>query len=334
MTNVILTGIKPTGQPHLGNYLGAIKPALEMAMNHQDDKKYFFIADYHALTTLKDARLMAQYRQTIAATWLSFFNGQKNCYFYFQSDIPEIFELYWILSCFCPKGMLNRAHAYKGLVAKNTENEHDPDRNINHGLYSYPVLMAADICLFHANKVPVGADQKQHVEIAGEIVKHINKQVTNKIPKPEPLIDINADIIIGTDGQKMSKNYNNTIPLFTPENELKKCVAKIQTDSIPLGSPLNADTCNVFKLASYIASDKDLFQLKENYDSGTIGYGHAKQQLTELFLTYFSDARRQYQQLMAQPQQIKQQMNQSTVAIRDIAKSNLFAIKQALGIEH
>lgn len=252
-SNIILTGIKPTGDPHLGNYLGAILPALNMARQSSREKKYFFIADYHALTTFKNKKELLDYRHKVAATWLSFFEEIDHCYFYFQSQIPEIFELYWILSCFCPKGLLNRAHAYKALVAKNNDQGYDPDRHINHGVFSYPVLMAADIILFHANKIPIGPDQKQHVEIAIEIVKNLNKSLDQKIPIPEPIIDTNNNVVIGIDGQKMSKNYNNTLPLFADEKELKKRIGKIQTDSTPLGLPINPDKCNIFKLFSYVS---------------------------------------------------------------------------------
>tara|TARA_A100001015_G_scaffold320552_1_gene447341 strand:- start:815 stop:1813 length:999 start_codon:yes stop_codon:yes gene_type:complete len=331
MANIILTGIKPTGDPHLGNYLGAIKPALAMAHNNPNDQKYFFIADYHALTTLKDPTLMAEYRAIIAATWLSFFTDQSNCSFYFQSEIPEIFELYWILSCFCPKGLLNRAHAYKAVVANNVENGHDPDRQINQGVFSYPVLMAADILLFHANQVPVGADQKQHVEIAGEIVNHVNKFLSNPIPKPEPLIDQTVETIVGIDGQKMSKNYNNTIPLFADSAAIKKTIGRIQTDATPMGDPLNPDACNVFKLMSYLASPSELESLRSDYQTGAIGYGHAKQRLHESYMHYFNDVRLRYDALMVDKNQLHQRISAASAPIQKVAAERLLSIKQSLG---
>ncbi len=331
MSHIILTGIKPTGEPHLGNYLGAIKPALKMAKENPNAQKYFFIADYHALTTLKDPKLMRDYRHIIAATWLSFFENEPGCDFYFQSDISEIFELYWILSCCCPKGLLNRAHAYKALVNQNIEHNHDPDKQINQGLFSYPVLMAADILLFNANKVPVGADQKQHVEIAGEIVNFINRFLADPISKPEPLIDKSVEIIIGIDGQKMSKNYNNTIPIFSEDKVIKKLIGKIQTDSTPLGTPLNPESCNIFKLISYLASSNQIAEIEDEYKQGKIGYGHAKKYLYELHIDYFKKANEQYQFYLNKPIELEKKLENSTIKVKNTAKSNLLKIKEAFG---
>tara|TARA_Y100001935_G_scaffold251715_1_gene254270 strand:+ start:8966 stop:9973 length:1008 start_codon:yes stop_codon:yes gene_type:complete len=331
-SNIILTGIKPTGDPHLGNYLGAILPALDMARQNANEKKYFFIADYHALTTVKNKQELLEYRHKIAATWLSFFEGIDHCYFYFQSQIPEIFELYWILSCFCPKGLLNRAHAYKALVAKNIDQGYDPDRHINHGVFSYPVLMAADILLFHANKIPIGPDQKQHVEIAIEIVKNLNKIMDKKIPLPEPIIDTSNNLVIGIDGQKMSKNYNNTLPIFSDEKELKKRIGKIQTDSTPLGEPLNPDNCNIFKLFSYIASTDEIANLKQEYQSGTIGYGHAKKYLLSAYKSYFESKKNKYDAYMANKASLEHALNTSSKSVKEIANAHLKDIKMAIGI--
>ena len=328
---IFLTGIKPTGEPHLGNFLGAIKPALDLAKNNPDAKKYFFIADYHALTTIKDQQTMQDYRYNVAATWLAFFEGIKNCYFYFQSQVPEIFELYWILSCFCPKGLLNRAHAYKALVAKNTDSNQDQDKHINQGLFSYPVLMAADILLFHSTHIPIGADQKQHVEIAIEIVKSLNHSLDNKIPIPTPVIDESNDIIIGIDGQKMSKNYNNTLPIFAEEKALKKRIGKIQTDSTPLGTPLNWQSCNVFKLFSYVTSLNQQDDLKALYSSGEIGYGHAKNHLLDAYQDYFSHEKQQFSELIANSNKVDERLMMDYKFISTQAKVNLNAIKTALG---
>ncbi len=331
-SKIILTGIKPTGETHLGNYLGAIKPALELAKKYPNEKKFFFIADYHALTTIKDPLKMRDFRYNIAATWLSFFKGIDNCFFYFQSDIPQIFELYWILSCFCPKGLLNRAHAYKSLTAKNIENKYDQDRQINQGLFSYPVLMAADILLFHATKIPIGPDQKQHVEIAIEIVKSLNQMLPDKIPIPEPIINQETPIIIGTDGQKMSKNYNNTIPLFGSEKELKKRIGKIKTDSTPLGSPLNSKDCNVFKLFSYISNSEEQTKLKEKYHSGQIGYGNAKNELLEKYGASFKEQNETYDELISDKSQLNDILKKYSHDVTSIASKNLLNIKQALGV--
>ena len=331
MSDVILTGIKPTGEPHLGNYLGAIQPAMAMAKQFSSTPTYFFIADYHALTTLKDPTLMLQYRRVIAATWLAFFHNQSQCRFYFQSHIPQVFELYWILSCMCPKGLLNRAHAYKALVAQNTEQGHDPDRQINQGVFSYPVLMAADILLFRATKVPIGPDQKQHVEIAIELVKALNHHLSNPIPLPEPLIDPKGQLIIGIDGRKMSKNYNNTIPLFGTESEIKKRISKIQTDSKPLGEALDPDTCHVFQFLSYVVSKERLDAIRSEYLSGAIGYGHAKAYLLDAYMHHFNNVSKRYTDYMQEPDQIDQAMATHTQQVQAIAAEQLANIKRDLG---
>lgn len=331
MSTIILTGIKPTGDPHLGNYLGAIQPAQSLAMANPLAKKFFFIADYHALTALKDAETMRTYRHVIAATWLAFFSDIEDCYFYFQSSIPEIFELYWILSCFCPKGLLNRAHAYKTITNQNSAKGKDLDDTINHGLFSYPVLMAADILLFGATHIPVGKDQKQHVEIAVDIVQHINRYLISPIPIPTPVIQENSDVIIGIDGQKMSKNYSNTLPLFAPESSLKKVIGKIKTDSTPLGKPLNPDTCLVFNFIRHIVPTNRLDDIREQYESGTIGYGHAKQSLLNEYLTYFDAPRRRFESLMETPDIIHQTLAPSTAHVQSIATDRLLAIRNCLG---
>tara|TARA_A100001015_G_scaffold282596_1_gene347074 strand:+ start:757 stop:1755 length:999 start_codon:yes stop_codon:yes gene_type:complete len=329
ISDIILTGIKPTGTPHLGNYLGAIKPALDMAKHNPDAKKLFFIADYHALTTLKDKKKMAAYRKIIAATWLAFFKDVPGCTFYFQSDVPEIFELYWILSCYCPKGLLNRAHAYKALVSQNIEHHHDPDRQINQGAFSYPVLMAADILLFHANTVPIGPDQKQHIEIAIEIVKTLNHQLNTPIPIPKPIIDHQMDVVIGLDGRKMSKNYDNTIPLFADETIIKKRINKIKTNSTPLGSPLDPDTCHIIKLLSYLVPTPQLDDIKNKYRTGEIGYGHAKQYLLTAYMNYFQDANSHYTEKL---DQAVAEIRKNSAEVPAMAKKNLEKIKADLGL--
>jgi tryptophanyl-tRNA synthetase len=329
--DVILTGIKPTGAPHLGNYLGAIQPAMAMASGHPNNKKLFFIADYHALTTMKDPENMRAYRQCVAATWLAFFEGVDHAYFYFQSQIPQIFELYWILSCFCPKGLLNRAHAYKTVVAHNVDQGHDPDRQVNHGVFSYPVLMAADILLFQATQIPIGPDQKQHVEIAIEIVTHLNRYLNYPIPIPAPLMNHVSEVIIGIDGQKMSKNYNNTLPVFASSSELKKRIAKIKTTSTPLGTPLDWVNCHVFKLFSYISDTAEQDDLKSQYASGNMGYGHAKAHLGQAYEAYFKSAQSVFNHLMSHPSLIQDRLSADAKKVSSMAEKNLMSIKQALG---
>ena len=313
--STFLTGIKPTGEPHLGNYLGAIQPALNLVNKNISDSNYFFIADYHALTTIKDAEKMKAFRYNVAATWLAFFENIDNCSFYFQSDIPQIFELYWILSCFCPKGLLNRAHAYKSLVASNLENGNDTDKQINQGIFSYPVLMAADILLFEATHIPIGADQKQHVEIAIEIVKGLNRHLSKKIPLPTPVIADNSELIIGVDGRKMSKNYNNTLPIFASEKDLKKKIGKIQTASVPMGTPLDSDSCNVFKISSYLLDTHEIAALKLKYESGEIGFGHAKSALLETFKETFSKPQKRFDNFMSNPKELDQKLKECSLPL-------------------
>ncbi|MEK9726896.1 MAG: tryptophan--tRNA ligase [Candidatus Margulisiibacteriota bacterium] len=328
---IFLTGIKPTGEPHLGNFLGAIKPALDLAKNNPNSKKYFFIADQHALTSIKNQHTMHSYRYNIAATWLSFFENIDNCYFYFQSQIPEIFELYWILSCFCPKGLLNRAHAYRALVANNLSNNHDEDRQINQGVFSYPVLMAADILLFQSTHVPVGIDQKQHIEIAIELARHLNHSLSENIPLPQPVINENTELIIGLDGQKMSKNYNNTLPIFLSGKELKKKIGKIQTDSTELGQPLDWENCNVFKIYGYLATDQQRLVLKEKYISGKIGYGHAKNELFQLYEDFFSEYKDRFDFFLNHPKTIDKYISNGYRKASEVAHKNLAKIKTELG---
>ena len=330
MKKRILTGIKPTGSPHLGNYYGAIKPALN---TEKTNETFYFIADYHALTTIKNPQELQTLTQQVAAAWIACGLDPQKSILYKQSDIPEIFELAWILSCFTPKGLLNRAHAYKAAVDQNTQTKKDPDKNIHQGLYSYPVLMAADILLFNATHVPVGADQKQHVEIARDIAQTFNKTYkTNTLLLPEPLIDTKIATIPGTDGQKMSKSYQNTIPLFDSEKAIKKAIMKIQTDSLPIEAKKNPDTCNLYKLCSLIMSPQDLNTLQTQYKAGGLGYGTVKTQLLETFLTTFAPIRATYTQLIQNPTELNSHLTQGAKKAKKIAQENLHSIKQTIGI--
>ena len=333
-SSIILTGIKPTGMPHIGNYLGAIKPALDLSIRHPDSTAFYFIADYHAITTLKDANLIREYTYQVAATWLALGLDPKKVVFYKQSDIPEIFELAWVLSCFSPKGLLNRAHAYKTIVDDNTQHQRDPDKGINMGLFSYPVLMAADIILFNCQRVPVGQDQKQHVEIARDIAQTFNQTYGDVLVVPEPDIQENVMTIPGLDGQKMSKNYNNTVPLFLDEKPLRKKIMQIKTDSTPVEDPKDPSKCNVFSLYKLFANETDINRLKDRYETGGMGYGDAKQTLFECIRDQFADAKYRYDQLMAQPAQIDEILKQGAQSARQIAAKNLAAIRKAIGISH
>lgn len=324
-----LTGIKPTGHLHIGNYFGAIKPAISNAQQHDS---FLFIADYHALTTCKDATALAEQTRCIAAAWLALgLNPDTTC-FYKQSDIPEIFELAWILSCFCPKGLLNRAHAYKALSSTNSEQQKEPDWNINTGIFTYPVLMAADILLFKATHVPVGIDQKQHIEIARDMAVAFNKKHPETFVLPTPVITEETDCIPGIDGQKMSKNYNNTLPLFASERDLRKACMKIVTDSTSVTDPKNPDTCSVFGITKYFLSVPAQQQLRERYLAGGTGYGVFKQELYDTLLRTFKTARATYNNYMENPTMITDILAKGHHKARTIAQQNLASIRTACGL--
>ncbi len=324
----VLTGIKPTGLPHIGNYFGAIKPALSLSDQYDS---FYFIADYHALTTIKDPKLMSDYSLNIAAAWLALGLDPEKTVFYKQSDIPEIFELAWILSCFAAKGLLNRAHAYKSAVDENLKLHHDMDHNINHGIFAYPVLMAADILLFNTDLVPVGADQKQHIEIARDIAESVNKVAGNVLTVPEPLIHDDTKLVPGIDGLKMSKNYNNTLPIFLTEKKLRKKVMQIVTDSTPVEDSKNSENCNVFKLFSLFNTTQEQEDLSKRYKKGGLGYGTVKQELYESILDYFSDSRSKYDTIIENPIHCRELLEEGRVKARKIATSTIVKVKESLG---
>ena len=277
----ILTGIKPTGTPHIGNYLGAIKPALK-DMHNPDYNYKLFVADYHAHTTVKDAKLFREYVYEIAATWLACGLDPQKVTFYAQVDVPELFELTWLLSCHTPKGDLNRAHAYKALVQANIDKgSKDPDHGVNMGLFTYPLLMAADILLFDTNLVPVGKDQIQHVEIARSIASRINALYkTQVLVEPESLVVESVAVVPGLDGRKMSKSYDNTIPLFCSEKRLKKLVNRITTDSTGADGPKDPDNSLIFDYYKLFASDEEVETFAGQLRGG-ISWGEAKAELFE-----------------------------------------------------
>ena len=325
----LLTGVKPTGLPHIGNYFGAIKPAIDQANTYES---FLFIADYHALTTFKSAQELTDNTLSIAAAWLALGLDSNKTVFYQQSTITAIFECAWILSCFCPKGLLNRAHAYKAATEANINQKRDIDHNINAGIFNYPILMAADILLFQADKVPVGADQKQHVEIARDIAAAINKQCNHIFNLPQPVISKTTQIIVGIDGQKMSKNYNNTIPIFLPEKQLRKRCMQIVTDSTGVDEPKDPTTCNVFNIFKHFLNPDQTQQLIQRYHAGGVGYGTIKQELYETLLEYFKPARDRYQILIDNPDQIRQQLIQGQKKAQHVATTTLTTLKKALGI--
>jgi tryptophanyl-tRNA synthetase len=299
MAQRALTGIKPTGEPHLGNWLGAIRPALDLAKNYD---AFYFIADYHALTTVHGGDLMRKYVRDITAAYLAFGLDPKRSVFYRQSDVPEIFELSWILSCFTPKGFMNRAHAYKDFAARNLKAGKDEDAEINMGLFGYPVLMSADILMFNADLVPVGADQIQHVEFARDIAEKFNRNYGEDVfHLPEPRISDAVKTIIGLDGRKMSKSYDNTIPLFLDEKPLQKRINQIVTNSQTPEEPKNPDDCHVFKLHQLLLDEAQENAVRAIYLAGGMGWGQAKKMFFETLNEQLKGPRAEYNRLLADP---------------------------------
>ncbi|MQA09322.1 MAG: tryptophan--tRNA ligase [Pseudonocardiaceae bacterium] len=297
---VSLTGIKPTGEPHLGNYIGAIRPALKLAQNYE---AVYFIADYHALTTIRDPELLRHYTRSVAASWIASGLDPDQVVFYRQSDVPEIFELTWIMACMTGKGLMNRAHAYKAARDRNQEaGKEDLDTGINMGLYNYPVLMAVDILIMEADVVPVGRDQMQHVEIAADIAGSFNHVYgkSYKFKIPDAIIP-DADTghtLPGVDGRKMSKSYDNTIPLFCPEAQLKKLVKRIPTDSTPVEDPKDPDSSNVFQILEQFATSDVAANVRQRLQAGGMGWGDLKNQLFEVLNDQLSPLRDRYNALM------------------------------------
>jgi tryptophanyl-tRNA synthetase len=327
---IALTGIKPSGSPHIGNYLGAIKPALELTKDH--DARYF-IADYHALTTVRDKKLLKDQIYDLAATWLAAGLNPDEVIFYRQSDVPEVFELSWILACMAPKGLLNRAHSYKDAVEKNLENKRDPDDGINCGTYYYPVLMAADILAFNTSVVPVGQDQKQHLEITRDIAQAFNQLYGDTLTIPQALIQDSVKTIPGIDGRKMSKSYNNVIPLYAPKKALQKAINLIVTDSKGVDEPKDPDTCNLFTIYSYFASANDIKTRRKQYKAGGIGYGELKKELFELVDSVVAEGREKYQALMENAEKIDWILEEGAEKARSIAGPLVQKVRHAIGIQ-
>ncbi|MGD9662076.1 MAG: tryptophan--tRNA ligase, partial [Porticoccaceae bacterium] len=300
---ILLTGITTTGTPHLGNYVGAIRPAIRSSHN-TDNQAYFFLADLHALIKCQDPQKVRQSALEIAATWLALGLDTNQVTFYRQSDIPEIPQLAWLLNCVAAKGLLNRAHAYKDAVQKNQEEGQDPDYGITMGLFSYPVLMAADMLMFNAAKVPVGRDQIQHIEMARDIGQRFNYLYGEHFVLPEAVVDDNVAVLQGLDGRKMSKSYNNTIPLFLDEKALKKHINKIKTNLLEPGEPKDADSSTVFQVWQAFASAGQAAAMRVQFEQG-IAWGEAKKQLFELVNAELSEARQRYNELLKDPGDIE-----------------------------
>lgn len=318
----ILTGIQSTGIPHLGNILGAIKPAIELSKKKGNDS-FLFIADLHSLTSLKDAKVRRENTLGVAATWLACGFDTDNNTFYRQSDVPEVCELTWYLNCFTPYPMLANAHSFKDKANRLSD--------VNAGLFDYPVLMAADIILYDANFVPVGKDQVQHLEMTRDIAGAFNSVYGETFVIPEVLIDERVMIVPGTDGQKMSKTYNNYINVFLPEKELKKVVMSVVTDSTPLEEPKNPDTCNVFALYKLLGTPQQIEEMRNNYLRGGYGYGHAKTALYELILEHFKKERELYNYYMNNKPELEKKLQAGADKARVVAKGVLAKVREKLG---
>jgi tryptophanyl-tRNA synthetase len=327
----VLTGIKPTGSPHLGNYVGAIRPALELAAR-ADLQGLFFIADYHALTMIHDREAMDRLTREVAAVWLAFGLDPARVLFYRQSAVPEIFELAWILACFTSKGWLNRAHAYKAKVAEAAARGADPDALVDMGLFNYPVLMAADILLFDSDLVPVGRDQEQQIEIARDLVERVNHVYGGGVlHAPVALVGEDTGVVPGLDGRKMSKSYGNTLPLFAPPKQLKKLVNQIVTDTSPPEAPKDPDSSLIFQIYRLLAPAEEAAALRARYAAG-IGWGDAKAQLADLLERLLAEPRVRYADLMAHPARIDELLADGAARARALAAPVMDRVRRAIGI--
>jgi len=328
MKPIALTGIKPTGKPHIGNYLGMYQPALSLMEKYQG---IYFVADYHALTTMHDPQALQELVYEVAASWLALGLDPDEAIFFRQSDIPEITEFTWILSCFTSKGLLNRAHAYKAAVEENLELGHDPDEGINAGLFYYPVLMASDILLYGSDVVPVGLDQKQHIEITRDIAEAFNRTYGKVLNVPEGIIQ--EAKVPGIDGRKMSKSYNNTIPIFAPEKALRKQVMRIVTDSKRPEDPKDPANDTIFALLRFFASPERLEEIRELYVNGGAAYGALKKELAEMILEHFAGARTKFDALMQDKSYIDSVLKDGAQKARQIGQVTLAAARKATGID-
>jgi tryptophanyl-tRNA synthetase len=326
----VLTGITTSGTPHLGNYVGAIKPAVLASNNDQIDS-FFFLADYHALIKCQDPALVQQSTKEIAATWLALGLDTDNCTFYRQSDIPEITELTWILNCMTAKGLMNRAHAYKAAVQTNEEAGEDPDYAVTMGLFSYPVLMAADILMFNGKKIPVGKDQIQHVEMARDIAQRFNHHFEELFVLPEAVVGDDVAVLSGLDGRKMSKSYGNTIPLFLTEKQLQKHINKIKTNLLEPGDPKDPSDSTVFEIWRAFATEQQTQYMRDQFDSG-IAWGQAKKELFAVINDELSDSRLRYEQLMADGEFVEQELQKGAIKAREYASSLISKVRRAVGI--
>ena len=346
---ICLTGVKPTGMPHLGNYIGAIKPAIDMANSGQYDS-YYFIADYHSLINIHDAKMLRSNIYEVAAAWLAMGLDPKSVTLYKQSDIPEILELNWIVNCFTSKGLMNRAHAYKAMVQENELEKRDRDSSVNMGLFSYPVLMACDIMILNADVVPVGADQLQHIEIARDIAHSFNsiyvkdyEKLRQKSPDskykikgsiltpPEAIVAEGNKLLTGLDGRKMSKSYNNHIPLFASEKDLQKLINRITTDSSGPNESKNPDDSLIFDFYQTFATLEQTTEFRSKFIKG-IGWGEAKADLLHVLNEVLKDPRKIYNELISDTKKIDLILEEGAARVRPHSQSLLKEIKKTIGV--
>ncbi|MFL2547157.1 MAG: tryptophan--tRNA ligase [Candidatus Rariloculaceae bacterium] len=326
----VLTGITTTGTPHIGNYVGAIRPAVA-ASRARDVDSFFLVADYHSLVKGEDPDLVAASTLEIAASWLATGLDTESI-FYRQSDIPEIMELAWILTCMTAKGLMNRAHAYKAAVAENEAGQNkDPDKGITMGLFSYPILMAADILIFRANKIPVGKDQIQHVEMARDIAGRFNHHFGELLVLPDAVVGDDTAILPGLDGRKMSKSYGNIIPLFSEEKKLRKLIMRIKTNSQEPGEPKDPDESALFAIYSAFATAEEAAQMRGRYAEG-IAWGEMKTALFEYVNDHLSAAREEYKRLIAAPDHVESVLQAGAERAQQISAPVLAEIREAVGI--
>jgi len=331
MQETYLTGITTTGTPHIGNYVGAIRPAVASSKD-KSRKNFYFLADYHSLAKAEDPARVHRSGLEVAATWLATGLDTDNAVFYRQSDIPEIMELTWILTSVTAKGLMNRAHSYKAQVQTNEESgSKDPDKGIMMALYNYPILMAADILMFKSTKVPVGRDQKQHMEMTRDIVQRFNHRYGDLLILPDAEINENTAVLSGLDGRKMSKSYNNTIPLFADEKKLRKLIMKIKTNSLEPGEPKETEGSTLFEIFQAFASEDEVKDIEKRYAEG-IAWGEMKQLLFEYINEHIKPARDEYNRLIDDPAVVEQELKRGAERAREISVPYLDEIRYAVGI--
>jgi len=328
---IYLTGITTTGTPHIGNYVGAIRPGIA-ASKDPKKKNYYFLADFHALAKSGDPDMISASTLEIAAAWMALGLDSEHATFYRQSDIPEIPELTWVLTSMAAKGLMNRAHSYKAAVQANIDGGNkDPDKGITMALYSYPILMAADILMFKSTKVPVGKDQKQHVEMARDIAQRFNHHYGDVLVLPEAVIDDHTAVLSGLDGRKMSKSYNNTIPLFAAEKALRKLIMKIKTNSLEPGEPKGTQDSTIFDIYKAFATPSETAEVEALYAEG-IAWGEMKQKLFDYINEHIKPAREEYERLIADPAIVEAELKKGADRAREVSAPYMAEIRAAIGI--